>query len=46
MVGEVFCGSYRVLYEIRQSDCYVVAVIHGARDLLAHIDPADWDVRT
>jgi hypothetical protein len=26
-------GSYRIIYEVRGSDCYNVAVVHGSRDL-------------
>ena len=41
---QVLCGSYRLLYEVREGACYIRAVIHGSRDLQRHIDPADWDL--
>ena len=29
---EVFVYSYRLMYEIRENDIYVLAVIHGSRN--------------
>jgi plasmid stabilization system protein ParE len=36
---EVLAWPYRVIYEIRDEYCYVVAVIHGSRDLPRHVKP-------
>jgi toxin ParE1/3/4 len=30
---EVLVRPYRIIYNVRSDDCYIVAVIHGARDL-------------
>jgi plasmid stabilization system protein ParE len=30
---ELLVGSYRVIYEVREPDCYIIAVVHGSRDL-------------
>lgn len=43
-IRELIYGSYRVIYQIRQNICYVVAVIHGSRDILMHLKPGEWDV--
>lgn len=34
-VRELIVGSYRLVYEIKDSDVYVLGMIHGARDLAA-----------
>ncbi len=34
-VRELIIGSYRLVYEIEDSDVYVLGLIHGARDLAA-----------
>ena len=39
-IREILVNPYRILYCIKDSDCYVVAVIHGARDLPAAVYPA------
>ncbi|MBM4071334.1 MAG: type II toxin-antitoxin system RelE/ParE family toxin [Planctomycetes bacterium] len=38
---ELFVGAYRVIYEIREGDCYVLAVVHGSRDLLRAVEPPE-----
>ena len=35
---EVLVRPYRIIYNVRSEDCYVVAVIHGARDLPSILD--------
>lgn len=40
-IRELIYGSYRIIYKIYESDCYVVAVIHGSRDIIKHIKPED-----
>ncbi|MDX1943967.1 MAG: type II toxin-antitoxin system RelE/ParE family toxin [Pirellulaceae bacterium] len=37
---EVLMRPYRIIYEIRGEGCYIVAVIHGSRDLPRHIQPS------
>ena len=32
-VRELVVGSYRLIYEISEEDVFVLALIHGARDL-------------
>jgi toxin ParE1/3/4 len=36
---EVLMRPYRIIYEIRGEGCYIVAIIHGSRDLPQHIQP-------
>ncbi|TAN44705.1 MAG: type II toxin-antitoxin system RelE/ParE family toxin [Nitrospirae bacterium] len=43
-IRELIYGSYRIIYQIRQDTCYVVAVIHGSRDILIHLKPGEWDI--
>jgi hypothetical protein len=38
---ELIVGSYRLIYEIREESVFVLALIHGARDLAAL-----WDEET
>ncbi len=38
-IREILVKPYRIIYCVRDSDCYVVAVIHGARDLPTIIYP-------
>ena len=42
-VREVIYRNYRILYLPREGACYIVACIHGSRDLLRHIDPDVWE---
>src|SRR5438093_11178499 len=35
---EILVGNYRII-EVRGSDCFVVAVVHGSRDLLRIMQP-------
>lgn len=37
---EILMRPYRIIYEIRGEGCYIVAVIHGSRDLPQHIRPS------
>jgi toxin ParE1/3/4 len=32
-IREVLVRPYRIIYNVRGADCYIVAVIHGAREL-------------
>ena len=43
-IREIFCGSYRIIYQVRGEICYIVSIIHGSRDILRHLDPGDWDI--
>ena len=38
---EVLMRPYRIIYEIREETCYIVAIIHGSRDLPRHIQPSE-----
>jgi plasmid stabilization system protein ParE len=37
---ELLQRPYRIIYELRGEGCYVVAVIHGSRDLEQHVRPS------
>lgn len=43
-IRELIYNSYRIIYLVRKKVCYVVAVIHGSRDILTHLKPGEWDV--
>ena len=36
---EILVYPYRVIYETRGEGCYIVAIIHGSRDLARHVPP-------
>lgn len=36
---EILMRPYRIIYEVRGNDCFMVAIIHGNRDLPQHITP-------
>jgi len=38
---EVLMRPYRIIYEVRGEGCYIVAIIHGSRDLPRHIQPSE-----
>ena len=40
-IREVLVRPYRVIYTIRNEDCYIIAVIHGSRNLENLIDPEE-----
>lgn len=40
-IREILVKPYRIIYWIRGDDCYVVAVMHGARDLPAIVYPTN-----
>lgn len=40
-IREVVVRPYRIIYEIRGEDCFVVAVIHGSRELTRLLDPGN-----
>lgn len=37
---EVLMRPYRIIYEVRDDACYIVAVIHGSRELPQHVRPS------
>ncbi|OGV71486.1 MAG: plasmid stabilization protein [Lentisphaerae bacterium RIFOXYB12_FULL_65_16] len=41
-IREVIEGSYRIIYRIKASQIDVLAVIHGARDLLKAAEENGW----
>ncbi len=43
-IRELIYGSYRIIYSIRRSSCYITTVIHASRDILKHLEPGEWDV--
>ncbi|NCO33311.1 MAG: hypothetical protein AUJ92_16445 [Armatimonadetes bacterium CG2_30_59_28] len=45
-IRELIYGSYRIIYVIREEGCFIVAVTHGSRDILRHIDSGGWDILT
>ena len=42
-IREIIHGSYRIIYKIIASKCFVVAVIHASRDILRHSTPDIWN---
>jgi plasmid stabilization system protein ParE len=42
-VREIIVWPYRVIYTVRGNDCYIVAVVHGSRDLTAIREINDLD---
>jgi plasmid stabilization system protein ParE len=38
VVREIFVKSYRLIYEIRESDVVILALIHGARKLPSELE--------
>jgi addiction module RelE/StbE family toxin len=38
-IREILVRPYRIIYQIRGADCFVVAIVHGSRDLARLIDP-------
>jgi len=38
---EVIVDPYRIVYEIRGEDCYIIGVVHGSRVLTRVIRPSD-----
>lgn len=43
-IREFIYGSYRIIYAIRSTAYYIVAVLHSSRDLLGHVSSEDWDI--
>lgn len=41
-IRELIYGSYRILYQVSGSSCFVLAVIHGSRDIFRHFESKDW----
>lgn len=44
-IRELIYGAYRIVYKVEAETCYIIAVMHGSRDILKHITPGDWDVQ-
>jgi len=42
-IREVIYTSYRIIYKIIDSSCFIVAVIHASRDIMRLLTPADWN---
>lgn len=43
-IRELIYGSYRIIYLVKEEVCYVVAVIHGSRDILRYLKSEKWDI--
>ncbi|MFH1287809.1 MAG: type II toxin-antitoxin system RelE/ParE family toxin [bacterium] len=43
-IRELIYESYRIIYLIREKICYIVAILHGSRDILRCLKPGDWDI--
>lgn len=45
-IRELIYGSYRIIYKYKAEEpaCYLVAVIHGSRDILRHLRPGEWNI--
>jgi addiction module RelE/StbE family toxin len=41
-VRELLVNSYRLIYVIRDDDCYIATVVHGSRDLARWWRPDDF----
>ena len=42
-IWEIIHGSYRIIYKVSDSSCFVVSVIHASRDIMRHLIPAVWN---
>ena len=42
---EFIVRPFRVIYEVRDEECHILAVIHGSRDLKSTLDSTDWSKR-
>jgi toxin ParE1/3/4 len=40
-IREILVRPYRIIYQIRGEDCFIVAVVHGGRDLRRLMVPHD-----
>jgi plasmid stabilization system protein ParE len=43
-IREIIYGSYRIIYKSKDQACFIVAVIHGSRDILKHLKPGEWNI--
>jgi len=43
-IRELVYGSYRIIYKVKEHVCFVVAIIHGSREILEHLEPGEWKV--
>jgi toxin ParE1/3/4 len=43
-IREILCGSYRIIYVVREEACFVTAVIHASRSFLVHVRPEEWEL--
>ena len=40
---EILVEPYRIIYELRGGDCYIMAVIHGSREVKRLVRPSDGE---
>jgi toxin ParE1/3/4 len=45
-IREIYFRPYRIIYTVRDDTCYVVAVVHGRRDLTGLLSPEDIEEST
>lgn len=43
-IRELIYGSYRIIYKATDTSCFIVAVIHGSRDIFKHLKPGAWNI--
>lgn len=42
-IRELLVHSYRIVYRIKNEECYIVSILHGSRDIRKLIDPDQFD---
>jgi len=40
-IRELWVRPYRILYQVRSDDCFILAVVHGSRDLSEFSPPGE-----
>jgi len=40
-IREIIRRPYRIIYEIRGDDCFILAVVHGSREIGSVLNPID-----
>ncbi|HAK97540.1 MAG TPA: type II toxin-antitoxin system RelE/ParE family toxin [Planctomycetes bacterium] len=43
-IREIIFGAYRVIYKATEHACLILAIIHGSRDIIRHLEPGAWDI--
>lgn len=42
-IREIIHSSYRIIYKVNSSSCFVLSVIHASRDIIRHLSPSEWN---